>query len=75
VNVYFVVIQCPNTGKATRTGCEIDDIAAFKFMGLLPVSSACEQCSEVHVWTQRDAWIERRNASRIHIRATSPPPV
>jgi hypothetical protein len=71
VDVYFVVIQCPNTGKATRTGVELPDISAFKFIALAPVSSACDQCSEVHTWSQKDAWIERRDASRVHVRAAA----
>ena len=73
MDVYFIVIECPKTGRATRTGCEIGDISAFKFMGLAPVDSACEHCTEVHTWTQKDAWIERRDASRVHIRGTSAP--
>jgi hypothetical protein len=69
MNAFFVVIECPNTGKATRTGCEIDDMGAFKFVGLLPVNSPCEHCAEERSWTQKDAWIERRDASRVHVRA------
>jgi hypothetical protein len=73
VDVYFVVIECPNTGKATRTGVELPDISGFKFMGLSPVNSACEHCPEVHTWTQKDAWVERRDASRVHIRVAARP--
>ena len=70
MDVCFVVIQCPNTGKATRTGLELPDISGFTFMGLAPISSTCEHCPEAHTWTQKDAWIERRDASRVHVRAT-----
>ena len=69
MDVYNVVIQCPNTGKATRTGCELDDIADFRFIGLQPQPSVCEHCHETHIWTRRDAWVERQNASGVHVRA------
>jgi hypothetical protein len=69
MDVYFVVIECPNTGKAVRTGIEIGEVDAFRFVGLIPQSCACPHCPERHTWTQRDAWIERQQASRVHIRA------
>ena len=75
MDVYYNVwIKCRTTGKATRTGCELDDIGSFKFTGLLPVTSACEHCHEAHTWTQKDAWIQRHRASRVHVRAATPKP-
>jgi hypothetical protein len=68
-DVYYVVIECPNTGRATRTGIEVADIAAFHFVGLQPTPCQCQQCPDVHVWTHKDAWIERHQASRVHVRA------
>jgi hypothetical protein len=67
MDVYVVVIQCPNTGKATRTGHEIEDMDQFKYVGLLPETTACVHCNETHTWTSKDAWIERHNASRVHV--------
>jgi hypothetical protein len=72
MDVYFVVIQCPNTGKATRTGVEISDITSFKLVGLLPEECQCQHCHERHVWRQQDAWIERQQASRVHVRGAGP---
>ena len=69
MDVYHVVIACPNTGKATRTGLELEDIDAFKFVGLMPTSCDCQHCLERHAWVHRDAWIERRGGSRVHVRA------
>jgi hypothetical protein len=75
MDVYFVVIECPNTGKSTRTGIELSDMGAFSFVGLIPQRTSCQHCNEIHQWTQRDAWIERSQASRVHMRppATTPP--
>lgn len=69
MDVYQVVIECPNTGKATRTGLELSDIATFAFVGLLPESCQCQHCHEAHVWSQKDAWVERHGGSRIHVRS------
>lgn len=75
MDVYFVVIECPNTGKATRTGIELADISAFSFVGLLAQETKCQHCNDLHPWTQRDAWVERNQSSRVHIRpALAKPP-
>ena len=68
VDIYFVVVACPNTGRAARTGVELTDLAEFPFTGLLPDSFACGHCHESHTWSQKDAWIERGQASRLHVR-------
>ena len=68
VDVYYVVIECPNTGRALRTGLELSELGAFDFVGLMPESLPCQHCSQTHVWTKRDAWVERRTASRIRVR-------
>jgi hypothetical protein len=62
MDVYSVVIECPNTGKATQTGHELSDLAQFKYVALLPESVRCEHCYETHTWTQRMAWITRQNS-------------
>ena len=70
MDVYTIVFQCPNTGKATATGHEVADIAEFKFIGLLPEAVRCEHCHEHHIWTQKDAWpMARQNASRVRVPA------
>jgi len=68
VDIYFVVVACPNTGRAARTGVELTDLSEFAFVGLLPASFACQHCHELHTWSNKDAWIERQQASRLHIR-------
>jgi hypothetical protein len=65
VDIFRVLIACPNTGKATPTGHELPDLDAFKFIGLLPEEIACEHCHERHTWQRTDAWVEQRNASRV----------
>lgn len=72
VDVYRIMIACPNTGLATPTGVEVDELAAFDFVGLMPQQASCAHCPEVHVWTRRQAWLERRNASRVRMRAAAP---
>ena len=69
VDIYFVVVACPNTGRATRTGVELTDLAEFAFVGLLPESFDCQHCHESHTWSHKDAWIERHQGSRLHVRA------
>lgn len=70
MDAYRIVIECPNTGKATRTGHEVADIRDFKFIGLLPEVVQCEHCNESHTWRQKDAWpVGRPNASRIRLPA------
>ena len=56
------------TGRAARTGVELTDLAEFPFAGLLPASLACDHCHESHTWNQKHAWIERAQASRLHVR-------
>lgn len=73
-DVYYVVIKCPVNGKATRTGVELPDLAGFRFVGLSPEACPCEQCGDTHVWTNKDAWPERRQASRVHVRIAGPRP-
>ena len=74
MDVYRAVIECPNTGKATPTGHEVDDISQFKFIGLLPETVQCEHCHESHTWTQKDTWpVARQNASRVHVPAAWTP--
>jgi hypothetical protein len=69
MDVYCVMIECPNTGRATPTGHELSDLSQFKYLGLLPETTRCEHCHEPHNWTQRDAWITRQNASRVDVPA------
>jgi hypothetical protein len=68
VDDYFVMIKCPNTGKGVRTGVELPDMASFQFVGLLPEEVACPHCPEIHTWSNKDAWMERHGASRVHVR-------
>lgn len=56
MDVLTIVFQCPNTGKATRTGHEVADVSQFKFIGLLPETVQCEHCPETQTWSQEDAW-------------------
>ena len=72
MDVYYVVIECPNTGKASRTGRELGDVKDFRFIGLLPETCPCEHCHEAHTWSQKDAWIQRQDASRVRVRAATP---
>ena len=72
MDVYSIVIECENTGKATRTGCELSDISEFKFIGLQPQTAVCEHRHEIHTWTQQDAWIVRQIASRVRAAADKP---
>jgi hypothetical protein len=67
-DVYYVVIECPTTGKATRTGVELPDLDGFRFVGLTAQACRCEHCPETHTWSNRDAWPERHQASRVHVR-------
>lgn len=69
LDIYFVVIACPNTGRAARTGVELTDLSEFAFAGLMPQRFACQHCSETHSWSNKDAWIEKHEASRLHVRA------
>ena len=71
-DVYYVVIKCPVTGRATRTGVELPDLAGFRYVGLNPEPCPCQHCGESHVWTNKDAWPERHQASRVRVRAASP---
>lgn len=73
MEVYAVVIACPNTGKSTRTGHDLSDIAQFKYVGLLPETVQCSHCNDAHTWSNQDAWIERKDASRVHIPAARKP--
>lgn len=69
MDIYYVVIECPNTGRATRTGLELSELAAFDFVALLPQTCTCQQCHETHTWSRKDAWLERHPASRLRVRA------
>jgi hypothetical protein len=74
MDLYTVVFACPNTGKATPTGHEISDLAAFTFIGLARESCRCQHCHEFHVWHHDQAWLTRREGSRIRLPALQPPP-
>jgi hypothetical protein len=74
MEVFSIVVECPTTGRATRTGHEVADIAGFNFVGLLPETVQCEHCSESHTWSQKDAWpVARQNASRVRLPAAWTP--
>jgi len=59
VDVYRVVIQCPNTGKSTSAGHEFEHLEAFDLIGRVPEAVKCEHCHEWHIWRHADAWVER----------------
>jgi hypothetical protein len=69
VDVYRVMIDCPQSGAATPTGVELSDLMSFAFIALMPQAVVCIHCHERHVWTRRHAWLERRAASRVRVRA------
>jgi hypothetical protein len=73
MDVYAAVIECPNTGKATRTGHDLSDLAQFIYLGLLPETVYCSHCGDAHTWTNRDAWLQRQDACRVHIPAARRP--
>lgn len=58
MNIYHVLIQCPETGMAVRTGVELTDIAAFQAVAVRPRACACEHCGSWHVWSRHDAWLD-----------------
>lgn len=58
----------PVTGRGTRTGIEVPDIGSFDFRGLMPTTCLCQVCGHTHLWRHADAWLERQQASRVHIR-------
>jgi hypothetical protein len=68
MDIYYVVIKCPNTGRGTRTGLELSEFSAFEFVGLMPQTIDCQHCNARHTWTKKDAWMERHGASRVHVR-------
>lgn len=68
MDIYYVVIECANTGRATRTGLELPDLSAFDFVGLMPTALLCSHCNQTHVWSRRDAWLERHAGTRIRVR-------
>lgn len=57
MDIYHVVIQCPETGKAVRTGVELTNVTAFGAVAPRPRACACEHCGSWHVWSQHDAWL------------------
>ena len=60
MSAYYVVIECPDTGKALRTGVELDDLAAFDLPSFVAKPCLCPHCGKWHVWTRGDAWLEGR---------------
>lgn len=70
LDVYRVVIKCPNTGRAIPTGHELSNLEGFAAIGLQPEACRCPYCPSWHVWRHGDAWIER-DASRA---SPEPPP-
>ena len=67
LDVYRVVIKCPNTGRAIPPGHELASLDGFADIGLQPEACRCPYCPSWHVWRHTDAWIER-GASRASAR-------
>lgn len=58
-DAYFVVIACPKTGKAVRTGLWLRALAAFEVVEIAEASVQCPHCAGRHEWGKGDAWLER----------------
>ena len=64
-DLFDVMIKCPSTGRGIRTGVEVAGMEAFdSSVGRTPTTSVCPHCLTTHIWTHRDAWLERQSAAR-----------
>ena len=52
----FVMITCPQTGRAVPTGIETD-AKTFSQLPDVVSKSKCPECGLVHVWWTREAWL------------------
>ena len=61
-----VLIRCPRTGKAIRTGIAVNSQVTFDAKPIGKRSLHCPHCRDQHVWSKEDAFLEqqRRHAPR-----------
>jgi hypothetical protein len=57
-DAYYVVIACPETGKAVRTGLWLRGLAAFEATEIAGAPVQCPHCAQRHQWSKADAWLE-----------------
>lgn len=55
---YHLVVECPETGRAVRTGWVIDALGAFDTLPSVPQALRCPHCGREHLWSKLDAWLE-----------------
>jgi hypothetical protein len=52
-----VMIKCPETGKAIRTGMSMDK-GSFDSSTLTNNSVGCSECGGSHTWSKEDSWLK-----------------
>ncbi len=55
-----VMIRCPATGTAIRTGLEADSVS-FRSTPVFIAHVHCPVCGREHEWFAKDAWVEEAN--------------
>ena len=56
-----VLIKCPKTGKAIRTGIDLPK-QAFEHSTFTNNATSCPECGRSHTWSKKDAWVEDKGA-------------
>ena len=52
------MVECPETGKAIRTGVELPTLEAFDAVALDRRLVQCPHCRQWHHWGKHDVWLE-----------------
>ena len=57
-----VMIKCPETGKAVKTGISVERISYKTLMLTNKTLENCPACGKSHVWSKEESFLEEPKA-------------
>ena len=56
-----IMTNCPTLKVPVKTGLTTETIVFESLSSRIEVPFRCQACREVHGWTQKDAWVDKRS--------------
>ena len=56
-----IMFRCPTLKVPVKTGLTTETIVFESLSSSIEVPFRCPACREVHRWTRKDAWVDRRS--------------
>ena len=56
-----IMFRCPTLKVPVKTGLTAETIVFESLSSSIEVPFRCPACREVHRWTRKDAWVDRRS--------------